>query len=83
MNDTLMEPASPPGRCKSCKAPIFWARTDNDRAIPLDPQQRLDGNVVLFGEGECRVVKAGEGRYVTHFTSCPKASSHRGRKAGG
>lgn len=34
-------------RCRACSKPIRWARTTNDRAIPLDAEPTDDGNVVL------------------------------------
>ena len=36
----------PTGRCRSCGAPILWARMKNTgRAIPLDEKPTPDGNL--------------------------------------
>jgi len=36
--------------CRSCGASIRWARTTNDRPIPLDAEPDPAGNVLLLGE---------------------------------
>lgn len=74
-------------RCRSCQAPIVWAKTTpGDRSIPLDANDDGtamvvdNGNLVLVDDPErtvVRYVKAGEGRYQTHFASCPQAAEHR------
>jgi hypothetical protein len=68
-------------RCTSCGAEIFWARTINGVSMPLDINERPDGNVViekdLFGKEIARVVVAGKGTYVSHFATCPHADLHR------
>lgn len=60
------------GTCKTCKAPILWAKTENGKAVPLDaePIKRF------IEEGE--VVKLVD-TYVTHFATCPQADQHRRR----
>lgn len=37
--------------CKACGAAIKWARTTNDKSIPVDAEPNPDGNVVLQGGG--------------------------------
>jgi hypothetical protein len=34
-------------RCRSCNAPILWARTPKGRRIPIDIARREDGRIVL------------------------------------
>lgn len=80
--------------CRSCKAPIVWAKTVELRSIPLDAT--ADGSLVVFGDGNLadtgrrapggakttmvvRYVDAGEGRYRSHFASCPDSSNWRKR----
>jgi hypothetical protein len=36
---------NPTGNCRSCEAPIVWAKTANNRRMPLDPEPVPDGNV--------------------------------------
>jgi hypothetical protein len=72
--------------CRSCGAPLLWARTKRGRAIPLDPQERPDGNVAvtftLDGDGTplAQVVARGAGGHVAHFDTCPHAAEHRRRR---
>ena len=56
--------------CRSCGAPVVWAKTANDRAMPLDarPEKR-----VVVEDGVARVVDA----FVAHWASCPNADEHR------
>ena len=76
--------------CRSCHAPIRWARTSSGKAIPLDPNPADDGNVRLGwvgGEELALVLAAGELEaarvdgplYRSHFASCPNAAAHRSR----
>ena len=63
--------------CNSCGAPVIWAKTKNDKNIPLDPKPVKGGNIELT-ENRALYVKAGEKElYVSHFATCPNASSHR------
>lgn len=73
-------------KCKSCGAPIVWARSEKGTPMPIDAQKSLFGNIELswFGRGEpptATIVAPGSGSYVSHFATCPKASAHRRRKA--
>ena len=57
-------------KCRACGAPIIWARTENEKHIPLDAEP-----VMRF------VVDRGVARrrwtYETHFTTCPNANEFR------
>lgn len=74
--------------CRSCEAPIYWARTEVGKAIPLDadatgrPLISDNANLVATEGGEEFVVcyvPPGEGAFVAHFSTCPFAGSHRRR----
>lgn len=66
-------------RCRSCGAPIIWASTERGKAMPVDAQTTLDGNLVLDA-GIARVVGHGAGQYVSHFATCANAAQHRRRR---
>lgn len=75
-------------RCRSCGAPVEWAETLGGKAIPLDLEERPDGNlrvvevtrrgapIVAYLSKEALGHPAA-GRRVTHFATCPNAASHR------
>ena len=72
--------------CRSCDAEVLWARTPQDKAIPIDPEPVEGGNIVLHDPvpgrpRTCHFVGRGtpsDGpRYVSHFTTCPNAAQHR------
>lgn len=57
--------------CKSCKAPIIWAKTAAGKAMPLDSASVLvaeihDGQIVRMVRG-----------HVSHFATCANANQHR------
>lgn len=73
---------TPDGACRTCKAPIVWARTRTGMAIPLDPEPVPNGNVEVAGpagEVAASYVQAEPDvvRYVSHFATCPDAGQHR------
>lgn len=76
--------------CKSCDAPVVFVRMKKKDGTlgarnPLDAAPVEGGNVVLtgtrLGNGTpiARVVAAGEGTHVSHFTTCPNSKQHRRR----
>lgn len=73
------------GFCSSCGAIVVWVVTGKGARMPLDPVPVPNGNVVRTGEQTVRYLKPGEAfagnRYVSHFSSCPDASSHRRRSS--
>ncbi len=84
-----------PARCRSCTAPIVWARTRAGKSMPLDRDPVVDGNVtvvgwdgavaastpiVVVGQLGLEDVPMSEWRYVSHFSTCPDAASHRRRR---
>ncbi len=73
------------GLCRSCGAPILWARTKGkDKPIPLDPAPTLDGNVYLLSDGTAVYVPGpatndARLRYISHFATCPDRDRWRKR----
>ena len=70
-------------QCRSCHAPIQWARTTKRKNIPLDVGVVTSGgNVRHTGEWDgpfmvVEVVAVGEGDRVSHFATCENAGEHR------
>lgn len=58
------------GTCKSCNAPIYWAKTESGKAIPLD---RPGESRVVIEAGRAKVRQT----FVAHFATCPNADKHR------
>ena len=79
--------------CRSCGAPIRWARTERaEQLMPLDPLPHVAGNVVLEvpagrAQRRARVLSSSDEwtpwpRYRPHWATCPNALAHRrARKA--
>jgi hypothetical protein len=69
-------------RCKSCGAPVLWARTEAGKSMPVDAAPNERGNLIVDGAA-CRVATLfdplGE-RYTSHFATCPDGPSHRKEK---
>jgi hypothetical protein len=79
------------GHCRSCEAPILWAKTVKGKRMPLDPDPVEDGNIwIIRAEPDGPVISvalASEGvpplvqhRYVAHFVTCPDADAWRKKK---
>lgn len=75
-------------RCRSCGAAIEFARTVNNRAIPLDAEPNAEGNVVIrdgvahvLGPMELLLVLgAGEALRMPHHATCPQAGDWKGSR---
>lgn len=79
--------------CRSCRAPIFFARTPQGRTMPIDQDPHPDGNMVVYDptpsfmkgtslDGVGKLVRPAEEsdpppRWRSHFASCPSAGQHR------
>lgn len=71
--------------CRSCKAKIFWVKTEKGKAMPLDAMPFPDGNIVLCEATETAHVLAKKEvgslqlgpRYKSHFATCPNSAKHR------
>ena len=70
-------------KCKSCGARVIWARTQNNKAMPLDYEPCADGNVELLPSGDCIVMGPSARLYIegplhkSHFATCEFAKKHR------
>jgi len=64
--------------CKSCFAHVIWAKTTTGKAIPLNPEPIIGGNLELV-DGVARVVQPHPAvkLYVSHFATCAQADAHR------
>jgi len=75
--------------CKSCGAPILWAKTEQGHKIPIDEGPTLDGNIAIqptddrkgwlaFVAGPLEAVPGSSSiRRKSHFATCPNAAKHR------
>lgn len=52
-NQTAPKPEAQ-ARCRTCKAPILWATTEQGKTIPMDAEPTADGNMYRDGD----IVKA-------------------------
>jgi len=69
-------------RCK-CGALMVWAHTPKGKAIPLDPEPRKDGNLVLvrgIATPVDMLTPPSLPRYASHFATCPHARDFRGSR---
>lgn len=62
-------------RCKSCGAPIVWAKTPEGKSQPLSVASKAR-RIVVGDDGLARVVET----YLSHFSDCPNANEHRSRR---
>lgn len=84
-----------PATCKSCKAPIIWAKTEErdgkpSRNMPIDADETGqaavpgNGNLIIVGyDGDnpiVRYVPQARGMHVSHFATCPNRDEHRKAK---
>ncbi len=70
------------GTCRSCRAPIVWAKKADGKPMPLDQVPPSVGNVRIEN-GFVVVGKRGTGPYQPHFVTCPDAEEwRRGRRPG-
>lgn len=77
--------------CRSCSAPIRWARTPKGKMIPLDAEPNRDGRIrlghiggeevalVLTDPAEIAAAEFEGELYVSHFATCPQARDWRRR----
>jgi hypothetical protein len=76
-------------KCGSCSALMFWAVSERDKPIPMDPLPIPGGNMALRWAGghlTARVVPENDRAgydgplYQTHFLTCPFAGHHRSNR---
>lgn len=75
-------------REKTCGAEIVWAKTINDRNMPIDAEpSHTGGDIELYLEDDelrCRVIRnssPGDLFHTSHFATCAKAESFRGGRS--
>ncbi|HSS11799.1 MAG TPA: hypothetical protein VLL25_18065 [Acidimicrobiales bacterium] len=77
-------------KCRSCRARIVWAVTENGKRIPLDEQTTSEGNLERTGQLDDgtpivrflalhEAIPTHPDRYVSHFASCPDSGKWRRR----
>lgn len=82
-------------KCRSCGAPILWAKTAAGKPIPLNPDPVNTGNIVIrMGPQEGGWVahyetkaareermrdRPAESAYTSHFSNCPQAKGWRNK----
>lgn len=77
-------------RCRSCSAPIVWARTSSGRKIPLDAEPNPDGNVTLddadplpratvHNRDQVSLLADEPEWWMPHHATCPNADEWRHR----
>lgn len=80
----------PSDECRSCKAPIVWAKTRTGKDMPIDAEPRPDGNIRLTvrgGQPYADVLSAARiatstswgALRTSHFVTCAQAGQWRTR----
>jgi hypothetical protein len=75
-------------RCRSCDAPLLWARTERGNRIPLDREPYSGPEpaglfVLRYPDGYALAIAVSPGAfedeplYRSHFVTCPNAALHR------
>lgn len=70
-------------QCRTCGAPIVWAKTVNNKSIPVDAEPCEYGGNMVLRDGVAVVLKKDEPslpdekRYRSHFATCGQAAHHR------
>jgi hypothetical protein len=79
--------------CAECLAPLVWATTERGQRMPVNANQDITGNLVLCYEvdalerpASAQLVVAAPvdyrgPRWLSHFATCPKASTFRRTRA--
>jgi hypothetical protein len=67
-------------RCRSCQAPILWARTTRGKSVPLDAEPCADGNLTLVDGVAHYGALAGQRHYKSHFATCKQANAWRSER---
>ena len=65
-------------KCSSCGAEIVWAKTKNDKPIPLSVKSVERRFIFDIEHGLDRVFVVDT--YLSHFADCPNAAQHRKAK---
>ena len=63
--------------CRGCGRPIIWAENENGKKIPLDataPVYQVTEEKIDTENRRYAIKVQRSGGYVSHFSTCPKAS---------
>lgn len=75
-------------RCRACQSQIFFAKTPNDKSVPLDVVPIDTGTYVIDHDDPLTLAKfvAGEhdgrARYESHFKTCTEPGRFSKRRKG-
>lgn len=61
-------------RCRSCGAPVTWAKTESGKSMPIE---RSDDGNLTYDAATGRVLHDPEGAWVSHFATCGQADEWR------
>jgi hypothetical protein len=75
--------------CRSCRAPIVWARTVAGKLAPIDVEPAENGNVVFLDDNraetlgplELELLDPDRARFLNHFATCPDADTWKGGRS--
>lgn len=75
--------------CRSCRAPIVWARTVGGKLAPIDVEPVETGNVVFLDDNraetlgplELELLDPRRARFLNHFATCPDAADWKGGRS--
>lgn len=73
-------PAEARSTCRSCQAPIIWVKTIRGRNMPLDAEEMIGQDLLLFeigADGVARSAAKGKPGRQSHFVTCPQRDSWR------
>jgi hypothetical protein len=78
--------------CKSCKAPIKWIKTADNKSMPVDPKQICimpggsrsimivsEDGAAYYGDLCLKGTPGSKEGYISHFATCSNASQFRNR----
>lgn len=71
--------------CRSCRAPIVWAKSASTGKAMLFDAVPVDAGDWQFVDGQARRIAPGEHvdperRFTCHFATCPQADEWRGAR---
>lgn len=70
--------------CRSCGAEMRWVTTRAGKPMPIDPDERSDGNIVIESDGKARVLPPGDPytgpRYMPHHATCTEPDRWRKKR---
>lgn len=84
-------PCTEPRECKSCKAPVLWAKWPRTQKwMPVDVKPVAEGDIILRHRKSENLLLAEKlevgsevtgNRYLSHFSTCPNSKENRSQRA--